>query len=152
MGTFPRVRPLATVQPWSAPQSVEAVPDVRKVTPAIASGAIVQARNAAAVREPHRYATLNGSLVFQITTTSQLVLPAPQNYRNMLILRNVGPNIVRIDFGREASAIATIELQANQILLFDSVVPQDDVNAITAAGTSTLSLSFSNINFLEPVS
>ena len=152
MGTFPRVRPLATVQPWSAPQSVEAVPDVRKVTPAIASGAIVQARNAAAVREPHRYAMLNGSLVFQITTTSQLVLPQPQNFRNMLMMRNAGANAMLIEFGREASSNSTILLQPNQVLLFDSVVPQDDVSAICSAGNSTLSLSFSNINFLEPVS
>ena len=151
MATFPRVRPLATVRPWQAPQSLDAVPEDRKIAPAIASGSIVQARDATATREPHRYAQINGSLVFQITTTSQLVLPAPQNYRNLLMMRNAGGNAMLIEFGREATSNATILLQPNQVLLFDSVVPQDDVNAITTAATSTLSLSFSNINFLEPV-
>lgn len=148
---FPRVRPLATFKPWQAPQSLDAVPQERQLAPAIASGAVVQARDATATREPHRYATLNGSLVFQVTTLSQLVLPAPQNYRNMLMMRNVGANVLYIEFGRDASTNATIQLQPNQILLFDTVVPQDDVSAIAGAGTSTLSLSFSNINFLEPV-
>jgi hypothetical protein len=151
MATFPRVRPLATLKPWQAPQSLEAISEDRKITPAIASGSIVQARDAAPTREPHRYAQLNGSLVFQVTTTSQLVLPAPQNFRNLLMMRNVGANVLYIEFGREASTDATIQLQPNQILLFDTVVPQDDVSAIAGAGSSTLSLSFSNINFLEPV-
>ncbi len=119
--------------------------------PAIASGSVVQARDAAATREAHRYAQINGSVVFGITATSQLVLPAPQNFRNLLMMRNAGANPIYVDFGREAGDTATVLLQPTQILLFDTVVPQDDVHAVCPTGTATLSLSFSNINFLEPV-
>lgn len=149
---FPPVRPLGARTPWSAPQTIEAVPEVRTIRPAIASGAIVQARAAAAVREAHRYAQLNGSVVFNITQVSQLILPAPQNFRNLLILRNVAGNAVCLDFGRDADANAPIQLVAGGILLFDTVVPQDDIYAVGIGGTATLSVGFSNINFLEPVS
>lgn len=148
---FPRVRPLGARTPWSAPQTIEAVPEVRTIRPAIASGAIVQARPAAAVREAHRYAQINGSVVFNITTASQLILPAPQNFRNMLILRNVAGNPINLDFGRDADANAPVQLVAGGILLFDTVVPQDDLYAIGIGGTATLSVGFSNLNFLEPV-
>ncbi len=148
---FPRVRPLGARTPWSAPQTIEAVPEVRTIRPAIASGAVVQARPAAAVREAHRYAQINGSVVFNITTASQLILPAPQNFRNMLILRNVAGNPINLDFGRDADANAPVQLVAGGILLFDTVVPQDDIYAIGIGGTATLSVGFSNLNFLEPV-
>jgi hypothetical protein len=148
---FPRVRPLGNRTPWSAPQTIEAVPEVRTIRPAIASGAIVQARPAAAVSEAHRYAQINGSVVFNITTASQLILPTPQNFRNMLILRNVAGNPINLDFGRDADANAPIQLVAGGILLFDTVVPQDDIYAVGIGGTATLSVGFSNLNFLEPV-
>jgi len=148
---FPPVRPMPTMQPWSAPQTIEAVPEVRTMRPAIASGAVVQASNSTAVREAHRYAQINGSVVFAITTASQLVLAAPQNYRNMLILRNVSGFPINIDFGRDADTNSPIQLVANGVLVFDTVVPQDDIFAIGIGGTATLSMGFSNLNFLGPV-
>ena len=148
---FPRVQPLPTLTPWSAPQSIEAVPEVRTLRPAIASGAVVQASPAASVKEAHRYAQINGSVVFGITTASQLVLAAPQNFRNMLIMRNVAGNPINIDFGRDADANAPIQLVAGAMLVFDTVVPQDDIFAVGIGGAATLSIGFSNLNFLGPV-
>ena len=148
---FPPVRPLGSRTPWSAPQTIEAVPEVRTIRPAIASGAIVQARPAAAVREAHRYAQINGSVVFNIAGASQLIIPAPQNFRNFLIMRNVGADQIFIDFGRDATTVSPLMLQSNQQVLFDTVVPQDDIYAV-CIGSSILSVGFSNINFLEPVS
>lgn len=148
---FPRVQPLSTRVPWSAPGTIEAVPQSARAAAAIASGSVVQARDAAPVREAHRYAQINGSVVFQTIPTSAMVLPAPQNFRNLLMIRNAGAAAILIDFGRDATDTSTIELQPNQIILFDTVVPQDDVYAISPAGISTLSVSFSNINFLESV-
>ena len=147
---FPPVKPLGGLQPWGVPQTLEARPRLGTgIDPAIASGTIVQAKDATPTREPHRYAQINGSIVFNITTTSQLTLAAPQNYRNMLILRNVSGFPINIDFGRDADTNSPIQLVASGILLFDSVVPQDDVYAIGIGGTATLSVGFSNINFLE---
>lgn len=148
---FPRVQPLPTLTPWSAPQSIEAVPEVRTLRPAIASGAVIQASPASPVKEAHRYAQINGSVVFAITTASQLVLASPQNFRNMLIMRNVAGNPINIDFGRDADANSPIQLVAGGILVFDTVVPQDDIFAIGIGGTATLSIGFSNLNFLGPV-
>lgn len=146
---FPRVQPLSTRVPWSAPGTIEALPQSSRAAAAIASGSVVQARDAAPVRESHRYAQINGSVVFQTIPESALILPAPQNFRNLLMLRNAGATAILIDFGRDATASSTIELQPNQIILFDTVVPQDDTYAISPGGISTLSVSFSNINFLE---
>jgi len=146
---FPRVQPMSTRVPWSAPGTIEAVPQSARAAAAIASGSVVQARDAAPVREAHRYAQINGSVVFQTIPESALILPAPQNFRNLLMLRNAGATAILIDFGRDATASSTIELQPNQIILFDTVVPQDDTYAISPGGISTLSVSFSNINFLE---
>lgn len=151
MTRFPRVQPLPTLRPWSAPQTVEAMPEVRALRPAIASGAVVQAKPATSVSEAHRYAQINGSVVFAVTTASQLILAAPQNYRNMLILRNVAGVPINLDFGRDADANAPIQLVAGGILVFDTVVPQDDIFAIGIGGTATLSVGFSNLNFIGPV-
>lgn len=151
MSRFPPVRPLPTMRPWSAPQTVEAVPEVRTLRPAIASGAVVQATQSTAVREAHRYAQINGSVVFNITTTSQLVLAAPQNFRNMLIMRNVSGFPINIDFGRDADANAPLQIVAGAQLVLDTVVPQDDIFAVGIGGTAVLSVGFSNLNFLSPV-
>jgi hypothetical protein len=148
---FPPVRPLPTMQPWSAPQTIEAVPEVRTMRPAIASGAVVQASDSAPVREAHRYAQINGSVVFTLNAISQNVLAAPQNFRNMLMMRNVSGGTIYVDFGRDAAANSPLELVPGAIILFDTVVPQDDVNAIAPGGAASLSVAFSNINFLGPV-
>ena len=148
---FPPVTPLPSLTPWSAPQKIEAVPEVRTMRAAIASGSVVQASQSAAVREAHRYAQINGSVVFGVTTQSQLVLAAPQNYRNMLILRNSGVGTINIDFGRDADANSCIQIIPNAIIIFDTVVPQDDVFAVAVGVGSTLSIGFSNLNFLGPV-
>lgn len=151
MTQFPRVRPLPTLTPWSTPQSIEAVPDVRAIRPAIASGAVAQAKQATATREPHRYAQVNGSVIYSVTTAeSSLIIPAPQNFRNFLMMRCTA-GAVFVDFGREASRNAPLYLAANSIVLFDTVVPQDDIYALSDSGTSTISIAFGNINFLEPV-
>lgn len=146
---FPPVRPLPILRPWSAPQTADPTAENRRLGVAAASGALLEARQAAAVREAHRYATINGSLVYTVSTTPLQVLAASQNYRNFLAMRNNGAANIFVEFGREASSNSTILLVPNQIILFDTVVPQDDVSAVGSAA-SELSLSFSNVNFLEP--
>lgn len=151
MTRFPRVQPLPTMRPWSAPQTIEAVPEIRTMRPAIASGAVVQASQSTAVREAHRYAQINGSIILETTATSALMLASPQNFRNMLIMRNAGSNTIYIEFGRDATTDAPVILQTNQMILFDTVVPQDDIFALSTVGLSKLSIGFSNLNFLGPV-
>jgi len=145
---FPPVRPLPILRPWSAPQTSDPTAENRRLGVAAASGALIEARQATAIREAHRYATINGSTIYDITTDPRQVLAAPQNYRNFLAMRNSGTANIFIEFGREASSNATVLLSPGQIILFDTVVPQDDVSAVGVAA-SKLSLSFSNVNFLE---
>lgn len=146
---FPRVRPLGNRTPWSAPQTIEAVPEVRTIRPAIASGAVVQAREAAPVREAHRYAQINGSIVIgDPTGDGVLALAAPQNFRNFLMIRcTIGA--VYVDFGREASVSSPLFLGTGAIVLFDTVVPQDDVYIRRDGLNGGVSIAFGNINFLE---
>lgn len=150
MQDFPPVRPLPSYAPWGVPQTVEPYSERRGQGVAAASGALLEAKQATAIREAHRYATINGSIVYTVTNTTPLqVLAAPQNYRNFLAMRNTGLNAVYVEFGRDASSQSTIYLVPNQIILFDAVVPQDDVSALATGGSTQLSISFSNINFLE---
>ena len=147
---FPPVRPMPVVRPWSAPQTSDPAAENRRLGIAAASGALLEARQAAAVRSAHAYATINGSVVFSVSATiPATVLPAPQNFRNFLAIRNTGTTNVFVEFGRDASTQSTIFLVPNQIILFDTVVPQDDVSVLAQGGTGGVSLSFSNINFLE---
>lgn len=145
---FPPVRPLPILRPWSAPQTSDPTAENRRLGVAAASGALIEARQAIATREAHRYATLNGSTVYSITAQPQQVLAASQNYRNFLAMRNLGTANILIEFGRDASLDSTVLLLPGQIIVFDTVVPQDDVSAFSPV-FSRLSLSFSNVNFLE---
>lgn len=149
MNRFPPVRPLPGLTPWSAPQTLEAVPEIRRMAPAIASGAVVQARDAAPVREAHRYAQINGSIVIgDPTGDGVLALAAPQNFRNFLMIRcTIGA--VYVDFGREASVSSPLFLGTGAIVLFDTVVPQDDVYIRRDGLNGGVSIAFGNINFLE---
>jgi hypothetical protein len=147
---FPPVRPLPGLVPWGVPGTFEQLPRDPATRPqaAIASGATVQARDAVSTKALHSYAQVNGSINIDVGAIPVLVLAAPQNYRNFLLVRNTGGNNVFLDFGREATTTSPIILFANTMMLLDIVVPQDDVYALCAAGTSTLSIGFGNINYL----
>lgn len=89
-------------------------------------------------------ASFQGSKQFLIGTSSLKVLDAPATYRNMLIIRNisgVGVNAF-IDFGSDATQGSAIILAPDELILFDSVVPQDDIYAIgSAAGAISILVS-----------
>ena len=78
-------------------------------------------------------ATFQGTRLFTVQTASQKVLDAPASYRNMLMMRNSsapgGANIF-IEFGTDATLGSVIRLAPNEIILFDAVVPQDDIYVI----------------------
>lgn len=101
-----------------------------------------------AIWNPHAYANIIEGTFIVSATTSQKFLDEPTSRRNLLMIRNSSAAAnVYVSFGRDASVIGSIiRLAANQIVLFDTVVPQDDVYVIgdaagsIAYGYSTISL------------
>jgi hypothetical protein len=79
-----------------------------------------------------KVAALNGTRLFAVTTASRKVLDAPSTYRNFLLIRNSssGAATVFIEFGDDASSNSAVALLQNEIILFDAVVPQDDIYVI----------------------
>lgn len=100
------------------------------------------------IKDAHRYAFLTGLTVLP-TTTSQKFLDQPVGLRNMLLLRNnetAGGANFYVEFGKNATTTTTLRLEPGQSVLFDTVVPQDDLYVIAdAAVTAPLSYSYSNI-------
>jgi len=104
-------------------------------------------------RSSHQYATTGGSSAVALTTASTLVLDETPTRRNFLMMRNAGGNPIVISFGigtnidtvLGVAPSAPIYLVPNQMILFDVVVPQDDVYASTVAGVSALAIAAANI-------
>lgn len=89
-------------------------------------------------------ASFQGTRVFQIDTFSQKVLDAPATYRNMLLIRNSSTTVTNIyvDFGADATIESAIILAQNEVIMFDSVVPQDDIYIIgDTAGLASILVS-----------
>lgn len=97
-----------------------------------------------AIRENYRYASLT-SLAFTIGTTSIKFLDSPIGKRNMLGFRNAstGTQNIYIDFNAFASTSSWLKLSPGQLVLFDTVVPQDDLYAIADAAGATLAYAYS---------
>jgi hypothetical protein len=83
--------------------------------------------------------------VASILILSEVAAPA---LRNMLILRNASPGVTPpdlfISFGVQASANSSIRLTPGGILIFDIVVPQNDIYVIASAAGGTVALASSN--------
>lgn len=97
------------------------------------------------VRDLHRYATLT-DLSLVVGTTSVKFLDEPTGRRNMLGFRNASTaaQILYIGFNQNASATSWLELTAGTIVLFDDVVPQDDLYVVSSAAGGILAYAYSN--------
>lgn len=163
---FPRVGLLSPLAPVDHPQYVPSAPmrlppmgerppkralDTLLYAPpglAASQGASNQPRPDAVpttTYEAHRYANIiEGNLAPGLASAQ--FLQEPSSKRNFLGLRNAsaagGANIY-ISFGRDASTASWLVLIPGQIILFDTVVPQDDCYAIADAAGGLLSYAFS---------
>lgn len=99
------------------------------------------------VVDPHHYANVSSNAVPVTQNATQApFLTAPSGKRNFLALRNpAAAGIIFIDFGQSASANSTIAVGPGVTLLFDEVVPQDDLYCFANAAALTLSFAYSNI-------
>lgn len=98
------------------------------------------------VFDEHRYARLGGGQAYVIPNgTSILVVPESDTLRNFLGFRNASLTAnIYIDFGNAASiGSAWLRLTPDQIVLLDTVVPQDAIYAIADAASASLVVALS---------
>lgn len=88
--------------------------------------------------EAHRYAVCS-NLVLTVGAASVKQLDAPVTYRNLLALRNLDTvDTIAISFGNDASANSTFQIAPGAFVLFDTVVPQDDMYTFSITGGAAL--------------
>lgn len=99
------------------------------------------------VRDRHRYANVVESVLPVSDAGSQQLLPQPVGLRNMLQFRNTSPGaqVIFISFGTAASLSSLVRLAPGQAVLYDTVVPQNEVNAV--ADTAGAVLAMGNAQF-----
>ena len=100
------------------------------------------------VSEPYRYASLV-DLTVTANTTSQKFLDQPIGKRNLLGFRNTSATpgeTIFIGFGRDATNQSFLSLAPGVLVLFDTVVPQDDLYVASATGTPVLAYIYSTFS------
>lgn len=96
------------------------------------------------IRENYRYASLVTTNL-TLSTTAIKFLDQPIGKRNFLSFRNAstGGQIIYIDFNSQATSNSWLALTAGTLILFDTVVPQDDLYAISSAAGGQLAYAYS---------
>jgi hypothetical protein len=145
---FPPVQWVSPLEAWSSPTYLSGAPhNLPK------ENNIAQAQNTAQfsfegqtinAREQYRYASLQ-DIALTVGTTSVKFLDAPIGKRNMLAFRNAssGAQNLYISFGAQASTLNWLKLVPGQLVLFDAVVPQDDLYTIADGAAATLVYAYS---------
>lgn len=96
------------------------------------------------VRERHRYAEVIET-PWSVGVNSVKVLTQPTGLRNFLLLRNIstGAQIIFVSFGNTATLQSSLRLASNAAVLFDTVVPQNEINAISDLAAGALMVAYS---------
>jgi len=143
---FPPVTYLNQRKPWGVPQYVPPSPHNLPVRPEPGAGANTTqtlGQDGVNVREVYRYASVV-SISVNVDTTSFKFLDAPIGKRNFLGFRNASATqTLYIDFNSNATTGSWLALTAGTIVLFDVVVPQDDLYVISSAAGGTLAYAYS---------
>ena len=119
---------------YSAPSAADAKPSV-----------LGQA--ASPVLDQHRYAWLGGSVAVAVPNAASIKFLDAQNaLRNLLMFRNASATAnIYIEFGTDANLNSTLVIQPGQLMLMDTVVPQDDLYAYADAANAILRFSYSTL-------
>lgn len=135
----PPVIPLPTPEPWKSPADLIARPRDENYGRFNPRG---NPPNYTRIFDAHRYAWLRGSQLFSVGTTSAMVIDQPTGFRNMLMLRNASATAnIYVEFGSDASTTQTVlRLKPDQVVLLDTVVPQDAIYAIADAASASLAV------------
>lgn len=115
---------------WKHPQYIGGSPNnlalVRKPTTVLE-----RAPSEVFVTEPHRYASITEVAIYASNTYYVKFLDAPVGKRNMLMFRNADlAGVCYIGFNAVPSNVSTFAVQPGQLIVLDTVVPQDDLYVI----------------------
>jgi len=143
---YPPVTYLNQRDPWGVPQYVPPSPNNLPVRPepnaapnttqTLASG------QTADIREIYRYASVV-SVSVNVGTASFKFLDAPIGKRNFLGFRNAGATTLYVDFNSQATTGSWLAITTGTLVLFDTVVPQDDLYVLSSAAGGILAYAYS---------
>jgi hypothetical protein len=139
--------------PWGEPlQDLQSTPTQRN--PQRGTSTLVPP-SAAFVLDPHHYANIIELFVPVTTAAVQPpVLTAPDTRRNFLMLRNCSTTIpIVIGWGKMPTANSVLYVAPGSpgvMVLFDVVVPQDDMYALAIGGSADLAIGYSTISYPDP--
>lgn len=113
----------------------------------VTGAAHIRVSDAAPVLDAHRYAWNTSRSVTLAAAGDGVKFLEEQNVlRNFLLLRNASATAnLYLDFGRQADATSAFLILPGQMILFDTVVPQDDLWVYTDAANGILRFAFSTL-------
>lgn len=130
---FPPVIPGPYLDPWPGGVGPRLTRPRAESFPSQAGGGLLVPPTSPQTFTQQAIAQIGGTKVFPVTTASQKIVDAPSSYRNYLLIRNSSATdtaFVYVDFGADATLNSGVILAQNEIILFDAVVPQDDIYII----------------------
>ena len=133
-------------KPWESPSYIPGSPHnlpVRPLPGQTTSDTYLSSADATVdIRDVYRYASIV-TINITVGTTSVKFLDSPIGKRNFLGFRNVGLTTIYIDFNQNASTTAWLALTSGTIILLDTVVPQDDLYALSSGAGGSLTYAYS---------
>ena len=132
--------------PWSSPNYLPGAPHnlpKRAESTSSERSGVYSAGESVNIRDQYHFASLVTASV-NVDTTSFKFLDQPIGKRNLLSFRNASATqTLYIDFNSQATTGSWLALAAGAIILFDAVVPQDDLYVISSAAGGVLSYAYS---------
>jgi len=97
------------------------------------------------VNDPHHFASVTEVAIIASNTYYVKFLDMPVSKRNLLMLRNgsTTTDLIYIGFNAIPSPFATLTIQPGQLVIFDTVVPQDDLYVVASAASVVFSYAWS---------
>lgn len=144
---FPPVQYVSDLLPWESPTYIPPSPHNLPQRPDPTLQTTTRTNlpgDTVNIRETYRYASVS-SLSLTVGTTSIKFLDQPIGKRNFLGFRNAstGTQNIYIDFSANATTGSWLQLAPGALILFDTVVPQDDLYAIADGAGATLAYAYS---------
>lgn len=134
-------------EPWGSPQYLPGHPHnlPSRPDPAVAGSTVRDIpASGLEVRESYRFASIN-TVSLTVGTTSIKFLDAPIGKRNFLGFRNAstgGQNLF-VEFNSQATTGSWLLLTPGTIVVFDTVVSQDDLYVISSGAGAVFAYAYS---------
>jgi len=140
------------VGPWRAGRGYSAGGAISRALPGAGLGNQVS-QNAVETFARDRYVMFNGEQIYDVDNVSIMVLPTAVNgWRTLLALRNSSLTAIDIfiAFGVDATTASVFRFEQDEIMQWDTAVPQDDMYVIAASAGARISIAVSQITLPDP--